>query len=270
MRQNIYSIIAFSLPAFCGGIVAIINSARVNDITERVETWLRRRKDGVSVRKGFFSKWIVHPPLQIIVKLCDWTDALAHRGLKNGIRVAATLYVLGFWVLLVLYAFMFVLALICAVIAVLIALWTLGEMYGDKRKPSLTTFKSPSFRSEGRETTSNEDDLLAAAGGRGQNIYSGTNWMNEELKGRVDEKGNIYSGTNWLNEDKIGRIDKDGNIFRGTGWLNEEHVGRIDSEGSIHKGTNWLNEEKVGRVDEKGNVYQGSNWLNEKKTGRTG
>jgi hypothetical protein len=105
---------------------------------------------------------------------------------------------------------------------------------------------------------------------RGQNLYSGTNWFDEELKGRVDEQGNIYKGTNWLNEEKIGRLDNDGNIIRGTHFLNEEVVGRIDNQGNIHKGTNWFNEEKVGRIDKEGAVYQGTNWWNEKKIGRSG
>ena len=100
---------------------------------------------------------------------------------------------------------------------------------------------------------------------KGREIYAGTNWLNEELKGRIDKEGNIYRGTNWLNEEKIGRVDNDGNIFRGTHWLNEKVVGRIDDKGNIHKGTNWLNEEKVGRIDKKGTVYEGTNWLNEKK-----
>lgn len=264
MNQNVLPILFLSLPAICGGVIALINSPKVNDASEKLEGLTRRRQGIVAVKKGFFSKWIVHPPLRIIVKLCGWTDSLAHRGVKNGIRAAAALYVLGFWLLLVVYAFMFVLALIFAVIVVVVALWIMGHMLGDKSRPSL-----PTIRSSGRQARTGEDEVLAAAGRRGQKIYSGTNWLNEEFRGRVDEKGNIYSGTNWLSEEKVGRIDTDGNIFRGTTWVNEEHVGRIDREGNIQKGTSWLNEAKVGRVDEKGNVYQGTSWLNEKKIGRT-
>lgn len=268
MNQNVFLILFLSFPAICGGVIALINSPKVNDTSEKLEALTRRRQGVVAVKKGFFSKWIVNPPLRIIVKLCDWTDSLAHCGVKNGIRAAAALYVLGFWLLLIpsafVSAFVVVIQLIFVVIIVLVALWTIGEMLGVKIPPRL-----PPFRSRSRQTTSDEDEVLAAAGGRGQKLYSGTNWLNEELRGRVDDKGNIYSGTNWLTEERIGRIDKDGNIYRGTGWLNEELVGRADDDGNIHKGTNWLNEEKVGRVDEKGNVYQGTNWLNEKKIGRT-
>jgi len=242
MNQNILPILFLSLPAICGGVIALVNSPRVNDISEKLEALTRRQQGVVSVKKGFFSKWIIHPPLRIIVKLCDWTDSLAHRGLKNGIRIAAALYILGFWLLLLMYAFMFVLALICFAVVVVIACWIIGHMLSDKSEQSL-----PTFRSRGRRAP-DEDEVLPAAGGRGQKIYAGTNWLNEE---------------------KIGRIDEEGHIFRGTSWLNEERVGRIDDEGNIQKGTNWLNEEKVGRVDEKGDVYHGTNWLNEKKIGRT-
>ena len=137
MKENILPILFLSLPAICGGVIALLNSAKVNDASEKLEALTRRRQGVVSVKRGFFSKWIIHPPLRVMVKLCDWTDSLAHRGLKNGIRVAAALYVLGFWLLLVAYAFMFVLGLICAVIMVIVALWIMGQMLGDKSKPSL-------------------------------------------------------------------------------------------------------------------------------------
>lgn len=273
MSPDIVAILWLCIPAVCGGIVALLNSGRVNDITEKVEAWTRRRRGILSVKKDFSTKWIVRPPVGMIVKLCDWTDSLAHRGVKNGIRIAAAIYVLGFWLLLLLYAFMMalalVLALIFAVIGVIFVLWMINEVLGGKSKSKLPNL--PNLRGfKAKEQKSDEEYLLAAAGKKGQKTYAGTNWVNEELKGRVDENGNVYSGTNWVNEEKIGKIDKEGNIFRGTTWLNEELVGRIDSEGNIQKGTNWFNEEKIGRIDPAGNVFKGTNWLNERKTGRSG
>ena len=84
------------------------------------------------------------------MKLCDWTDSLAHRGLKNGIRIAAALYILGFWLLLLIYAFMFVLALICVAVGLVIALWIVGHMLGDKSESNAPAW-SP------RTKGSNED-----------------------------------------------------------------------------------------------------------------
>ena len=89
MNQNIFQILLLLIPAIVGGIVALVNATNVNDVSEKLEGWTRRRQGIVSAKKGFFWKWIVHPPLRVIVKLCDWTDSLAHRGLKNGIRIAA-------------------------------------------------------------------------------------------------------------------------------------------------------------------------------------
>ncbi len=214
------------------------------------------------VKSGFFSKWVLRPPFQVMVKLCDWTDSLLHRGVKNGIRIATAIYIVEFWLLLLVYAIVLVLVLIFGVIALIIALRLMTHALGGESKPRL------SLPRMGR--SQREIDLLGAAGRRGQKVYSGTNWLNEELKGRVDEKGNIYSGSNFLTEEKIGKIDAEGNIYRGTNWLNEELVGKIDKEGNIQKGTNWLNQEKVGRIDKDGNVYEGTNWLSERKIGRSG
>ncbi len=269
MSPDTIVVLVLCIPALCGGIVALVNSDGVNSISEKIEAWIRRRHGILSVKKDFSTKWIVRPPAGMIVKMCDWTDSLAHRGAKNGIRIATAIYVIGFWLLLTVYAFMMALAVIFAVvfavIMVIITFRVMGEMLDGKGRRS-----GGGGSGTGNPLQGVGRGLLGAVGKKGQKVYNGTNWLNEELKGRVDEKGNVYSGTNWLNEEKIGKIDENGNILRGTSWLNEELVGRVDEKGNIHKGTNWLNEEKVGRIDEKGNVFEGTNWLNERKIGRSG
>lgn len=115
-----------------------------------------------------------------------------------------------------------------------------------------------------------DDDAIAQPGIRGQKIYSGTSWFNEELNGRVDEEGNLYKGTNWFTEEKIGRIDDEGNIYRGTNWATEVKVGRIDKDGTLYKGSNWFTEDKTGRIAEDGTILKGTNWFNEEKSGRIG
>jgi hypothetical protein len=112
MNHNALTILFLCFPAICGGAVALINSPKVNDASEKLESLIRQWEGIIAVKKGFFSKWVVNPPLRIIVKLYDWTDSLAHRGVKNGIRAATALYVLEVWLLLIGYAFMFVLSLI--------------------------------------------------------------------------------------------------------------------------------------------------------------
>lgn len=152
MSQNNYLILFLCLPAVCGGIVALINSAGTNEFTEKVEAWIRRRQGVISFKKGFFWKWIVHPPFRVVVKLCDWTDSLAHRGVKNGIRFAIVLYVITIWVLLVMYAFMFIVGLILAAIAVYIALWIIGKVSGVKIAPPV-----PNLRPKNKESKPDED-----------------------------------------------------------------------------------------------------------------
>jgi len=262
MNSETLNILLWIAPIAVGAIIAGMNTNEINETTEKIESWIRERQQKASSSPSWFSKYLFNPILWLIVKFSDWTDDFTHRGLKNGVRIAATLYLVAAWLyilfaLLTLALFLLIGGVIIYVIFKIIlssnenvkrGYDTAQSMFNQNRKPDVTEY----------------------TGLKGKNLYSGTNWFNEELKGRVDENGNIYKGTNWFNEDKIGRIDEDGNIFSGTNYFNEEKVGRIDEEGYIHKGTNWFNEEKTGRIDEDGNIHKGTNWFNEEKTGRTG
>jgi len=263
MSKTIYILIWIS-PVIIGGIIAALNSTGVNDSTEKVEAWTRRMHDKVSLKKGWFFNLIINPVLWLIVRFCDWTDSFEHRGLKNGVRVAATLYLLAVWCFLLYLAFM----VVVMVLIVGVILYVIFKVLMGSDDTANQSYEKG--RSGFQNSRSNQHDVTENIGLKGQKIYSGTNWFNEELKGRVDEDGNIYKGTNWFNEEKIGRIDTDGTIYQGTGFLNEYKVGRIDENGYLHKGTNWFNEEKTGRIDEDGNIHKGTHWFNEEKTGRTG
>ena len=264
MKQETINLILLLSPLAIGGIIAVMNSESVNNSTEKAESWTRKTQGNTSQKEGWFSRYLVNPVLWIMVKFSDWTDSFTHRGLKNGIRVAATLYLIAAVVYLLIAVFVIMIVLAIGAIILYVVFKVLINTNDDVR----TGYEKGN--SLFQNTSQKEQDVPDMVGIRGQNIYSGSNWFNEELKGRVDEDGNIYSGTNWFNEDKIGRIDKDGTIYRGTSFFNEEKVGRIDGDGNIHKGTNWFNEEKTGRIDEDGNIHKGTNWFNEEKTGRTG
>jgi hypothetical protein len=259
MSQDTFNVILWMLPLAIGGLIAAVNSNQSNEMTERAEGWLRLRQQGTSARAGWVSAYILNPLLWTIVKFCDWTDGFAHRGLKNGTRVSISLYLVGLW-LVVLYA-----ALIIAIALVIIAVvfYIAAKVISSSNDGAKATYA----RSRPAER---DDEALAHAGVAGKKIYAGTNWFNEELKGRVDEEGNLYKGTNWFNEEKIGRIDDEGNIYSGTSWANEVKVGRIDRDGTLYKGSNWFTEEKTGRIDEDGTIHKGTNWFNEEKKGRTG
>jgi hypothetical protein len=267
MKQA-YTIILLISPLVIGGIIAALNSEGVNTATEKAEAWARKTQGNISKKNGWFSRYIINPILWIIVKFCDWTDDFTHRGLKNGVRVAATLYLIAAWCFILYSLFMIAVILIISAVIIYVFYYIVFVLLSN----SDGSVKSGYERGRNIFQNSNErqPDVTEMSGFRGQKIYSGTNWFNEELKGRVDDEGNIYSGTNWLNEEKIGRIDKDGAIYKGTNFFNEEKIGRIDHNGNINKGTNWFNEEKTGRIDKDGNIHKGTNWLNEEKTGRAG
>ncbi len=196
MNQEPIYILLWISPLIIGGVIAAINSSGVNDSTEKVEAWTRRMQAKVALETGWFYNLIIHPVLWIIVKFCDWTDSFEHRGLKNGVRVAATLYLIAAWCFLLYLAFMAVLiVLIVGVILYVIfkVLLSSNEEVNRGYEKGKRVFQS---------SRSNQDDLTENMGLHGQKIYSGTNWFNEELKGRVDNEGYIYKGTNWFNEGK--------------------------------------------------------------------
>ena len=264
MNLNTQDILFLITPLIIGGIIAAFNANSMNNTTERAEAWTRQTQIDFSKKDGWFYKFILNPVFLSVVKFSDWTDSFTHRGFKNGVRVAAALYLIIVWCIIFYAVFMIAVAIIIIGAILYIAVKFFANSNEDVKKG----FEKG--RSVFQNSKQNNESITKYSGVRGQKIYSGTNWFNEDLKGRVDEDGNIYSGTNWLNEEKIGRIGEDGNIYKGTNWLNEEKTGRVDSNGNLHSGTNWFNEEKVGRIDKDGNIHKGTNWFNEEKTGRTG
>ena len=253
--HNIRDIFILFIPILIGGIIAAVNSNQTNDITERIEAWIRTRQQRASASTGKIARYVFNPLLWMVVKFCDWTDGFKHRGLKNGTRVAATLYLIAIWLAIIYAVVIIILFLVVLGVVIFIAAKLLSNSTGD---------------SQSETAPSHSAAAIDHVGIRGKKIYSGTNWLNEELQGRVDDEGNLYKGTNWLTEEKIGRIDDDGNIYEGTSFLTENKVGRIDQDGTLHKGSNWFTEEKIGRIDEDGNILKGTNWLYEEKQGRTG
>jgi hypothetical protein len=246
----------YLLPVIIGIIYALINKPAVNNSVSKFEDWLFYCKQKITPYSSKLNRFLTRPFLWLALKIKDWTNNISHSGIKSGIRITLYLYLGG------LFLYLFVTFVILVVIFVMIGIvfWIYDKFTSDG-SPAPKTYK---------RSTIPDRNMSNYTGFKGKNIYSGTNWFNEELKGRVDNQGNIYKGTNWFNEDKIGRIDNDGNILKGTSFFNETKIGRIDKEGNIQKGTNWFNEEKTGRIDKNGNVYKGSNWFSEEKQGRTG
>ncbi len=121
-RNIVYSILLLVTPIVIGGLVAVINSKGLNGTIEKIETWVRRWQQGTAQKRGRFSKYIINPILWTIIKFCDWTNDIAHRGLKNGLRVTTTLYAVAVW-LLILYVASIV---VVVIIGMIVVLWVLG------------------------------------------------------------------------------------------------------------------------------------------------
>lgn len=117
MKQETTNAILVFTPLIIGGIIAALNRDNINDITEKVESWVRKTHSNTVSKSGWASRFVANPILWIIVKFCDWTDNFKHRGLKNGTRVTATLYLIAAWIYLLLAAIMILVSIaICALI----------------------------------------------------------------------------------------------------------------------------------------------------------
>jgi len=111
MKQETLNLILLLTPILIGGVIAAINSEGVNATTEKAEAWTRRTQSITAQKSGWFSRYLANPILWLIVKFSDWTDGFTHQGIKNGTRVAATLYLIGIWIYLLFAAFMVILTL---------------------------------------------------------------------------------------------------------------------------------------------------------------
>jgi len=100
------------IPLVIGGLIAAVNSNQVNEATEKAEAWARVQKNRRSNGTGWFSGYVLYPFLWAVVGGCDLTNDFSHRGLKNGARVAGTLYLFSLWLFLLYVAFSVVVGLI--------------------------------------------------------------------------------------------------------------------------------------------------------------
>jgi hypothetical protein len=118
--MNNYQIFLLS-PLVIGGLIAVINNEGVNNFTEKIEAWIRRVQINAYGSSSFITNWFVRPIFWVLVQFHNWTDKMISHGLKNGIRITASLYFLllaiytavaiGFVVvmaILVFYGFIFV------------------------------------------------------------------------------------------------------------------------------------------------------------------
>ena len=205
MRQETINTIILLSPIAIGGIIAALNADNVNNITENAEAWTRKTQIKVSSKNGLFSNYIANPILWIIVKFSDWTDSFEHQGIKNGARIAATLYLIAAWLYILFFAFMLLVVLAIGALVLYIVFKVLANSDSDVK--------------QGYEKGSR---IIGAVGGGKR--------LNPET-GVVQENGMFgWNDTNQRINPETGNIQTNGFL----GW-NDSDI-RIDQEsGNIQK-----------------------------------
>ncbi len=231
MTNETLNYILLLTPVTIGGIIALINSEDVNITTENAEAWTRRNQANVSTKKNWFSSYLANPILWLVVKFSDWTDDFEHRGLKNGIRVAAAIYLLGIWCYLLFAALMFVLAIGFIVLVLYIVFSVMG---------SSDSSTSQAFE-KGRR--------IMGSVGAGERINQDT--------GRVEKDGFFgFNETDRRIDPETGKVQKDG--FFG---MNDTGT-RIDQEtGNIQKDGFWGYNDTNTRIDPESGIIQKNGFL---------
>ena len=112
MTAEAQKVIINIIPLLIGGVVAAVNNAWLNGQSERFEAWTRRKQEFISKKTGWFSRYVLHPVLWMIVKMYGWTDRISHPGIRSGTRVASTLYFIWIWLSLLFAAFLIILMVV--------------------------------------------------------------------------------------------------------------------------------------------------------------
>jgi len=235
-------------PLAIGGIIAVINSEDVNTTTEKAEAWTRRNQANVSTKKNWFSRYITNPILWLVVKFSDWTDDFEHRGLKNGIRVAATIYLIGIWCYLLFAAIVFVLAIGFIILVLYIVFSVMGSsdsstsqafekgrrIVGPVGSGERINQNTGRVEKDGFFGFSETDQRIDPETGKLQT--QGFFGMND-TETRIDQKtGNIQKNSFFGYNDTNTRIDPDSGIIQKNGFLGWEDTDeRIDPETGIHQ-----------------------------------
>ena len=217
------------LPLVVAAAIAAANANVVNDVTERAERWVRATQLSLATRTGWFSRFVLNPLLAVVVRLSDWTDDFQHRGLKNGVRAAVALYVLGAWGLILFVALQVIVGLAIAALVLYVAFRVLLSSSPDVRR--------------GYEASRR---ILGPAS-RGQRVNPETGVVQEEgLLGwrdtdrRVDpESGRLQT------QGFLGWQDTDTRIDQESGRVQEEGLlGFTDTDVRIHPETGVI--QKMG------------------------
>lgn len=207
MTQETLNIILLLSPLVIGGIIAAINADGVNNTTEKAEAWTRRTQTNTSLKDGWFSRYIANPILWIIIKFSDWTDGFKHRGLKNGTRVAATLYLLAAWCFIIYAALMIAVVLVIVGVILYIVFNVLINSNEDVKKGYERGRRIVGPTGSGRRVNQ-ETGIIQEKGLFG---YNDTEQRIDPDTGRVQTKGMFgWNDTETRIDQETGNIQKEG------------------------------------------------------------
>lgn len=191
MNQQTINILIWASPLIVGGIIAAVNSEGVNDTTEKAEAWSRRTQSKVSTKRSSLNRYLINPVLYTIVLFSNWTDSFTHRGVKNGVRVSATLYLIAAWCFLIYAALTIAVFLIIGAIIIFIIFKVLV----------------------------NSNDDVKRGFEKGQSIFNSNKQNDHEDISENVGKTEIYSGGSFTGS-MVGYIENDkvyhGGVFTGT------------------------------------------------------
>ena len=231
MDANSVLLLALALPLVIGVVVAALNSESVNEATEKAEAWARAKDARLDDTSGRLSRYVAKPLLRAIAKFSDWTDNFGNRGLKNGARVAGTLYLAIAWAYILLALVQIIIAIAVVALIVYVGFKILLNNSDDVRRGYEATRRVVGTAPPGHRVNP-ETGIIQEKGLIG--------WIDTEQRvdpetGRVQTKGLIgWMDTDTRIEQQSGRIQEKGLLgFQDTETRIDPDTGVIQKKGLL-------------------------------------
>lgn len=255
MDQTTINLLLLTLPLLVGGTVAALNSSAVNDAAEKIEAWIKRTQLRASTRGGWFFGYLLNPLLWLAVKFADWSDSLAHGGVKNGVRVAATLYLIAAWGFLLYVA----VAVAFTILMFVAALYLLSLIFGDS---------SSSTGSNEEVNSLSERPPIGPRGTRlvKEGIFFDTPTGDKVTEdGRIVKEGILFDTPSGMRIDDEGRLVEECIFFDTPTGTKMNSDGRIVEEGLLFDSPTGTKIDADGRVVEEGILFDSPTGMQFKK-----
>ena len=221
-------------PLILGEFIFLYRPEKPVSWAEGFRGWVARKRAANFGRHGLVRRWFLRPLFFCLIQTMQWTQDIKDPYLRTGVRVSASLYVIG----LITYIAVTIVFIVIAIIIFGFMLWCAGHVLGwndgvptRSRSSSVGRRKSKTLHDFGRKDT------------------------------RIDKQGNVYD-TSGIISQQVGRIDKEGRFYDTKGMISQQ-VGRIDEDGRIYD-TKGMISQQVGRIDEEGNVYDTTGIISQK------